>query len=709
MKFLRSFLLCLIALCAAHSVLDAASWQDPSAPSSPPPPPVLQEESSVDVASIFENNELEFQVIPIHGKKAFIAFVIDKKHYAGEDIYKNLANIIYSSLDRVISGLKKEGTNTKKNIINAIENKMLNHESLLKSMPGINNVIIVLSEKDENQKTYLFFYSQKLSSSLNLVLNSVVYESEKGDEFEINKGGQANIISVHPTDEDVLKYLMVASENLSKKLNSLREHLFREKYKIALTDFTAGSANDALIVINVSSYSSEIIEEERAEEKAREIKGLQEERSKIEQERKGEEEKAREIREIQERIDELEIERKKKKERKELQQIIAKKEREREIADIEEKIDRIERARESRKQEEAQKERESQARREEVLALRKEIAEMKQERESAEKARKMAELQEKIAKMEQAQQEKEKPSQENYPVIDADIWKPYINQSFISYRKQALNLKDKDTFNFSKYRKLETKELTTKDADYFERIDYDFAINLYALLKSKNLLLPSAFFNEDQKMFYIKKGGSGSMSLPKRFRHPTKKPDDLYYWEFGVKNNYKIHLMPKKEEFLPIIIKLLELMDGGKISIDTAKVNVQYIDNLKYINKDTDHKKILAGIILYFDGKDDCQNALNILYREFDGAQGVGIRPRFNAQVNDLIYVAQGGGDDKKFYKMMPYMKELFDDELIYFNSSKFDNENFHLKYPGTDIEIIKSKRPEETYLPFSGKGKERE
>jgi len=243
-----------------------AYWWWQRRPPSPSPPPSsltqeeLQEKLPTRFKAKFGNKELELKATS--GPKAFIAFVIDKKNPVEDDFYKRLAETIYSSLDKKINELKKTGVSTKENIKQAIKDEMLRHK--LEDMRVINNVIVVLLEKDNNQKTFLFFYNHKLSSGLNLIPNSLVYfDTNSNLDIEVVIADKAkSIIPVHLSKDVNLKYLILASEDLSKELRLSKELSFLEKYQKALDEFPVGSINDALISIPLNSFSIGITQEE---------------------------------------------------------------------------------------------------------------------------------------------------------------------------------------------------------------------------------------------------------------------------------------------------------------------------------------------------------------------------------------------------------------------------------------------------------------
>ncbi len=107
---------------------------------------------------------------------------------------------------------------------------------------------------------------------------------------------------------------------------------------------------------------------------------------------------------------------------------------------------------------------------------------------------------------------------------------------------------------------------------------------------------------------------------------------------------YKIHLMPKKEDVVTIIMNILYYAQKDSefgALIDTIKFKYNQ-NRLMYNNQ------ILPLIVIYpAKGQGAAQKLLTRLVEIFKGVEGRNITPRFNRKVNSLIYYAQGDGDDK--------------------------------------------------------------
>ena len=109
-------------------------------------------------------------------------------------------------------------------------------------------------------------------------------------------------------------------------------------------------------------------------------------------------------------------------------------------------------------------------------------------------------------------------------------------------------------------------------------------------------------------------------------------------------NLYKIHLMPQEGEILLVLQKLLEAF---KTDVEFASL----LNDMKiytYLREVQDDGLMLSSIVLYpISGKANVQKLLDKVMLLFKGVHGTGHFPRYNTSVNDLIFYAQGGGDDK--------------------------------------------------------------
>jgi hypothetical protein len=182
----------------------------------------------------------------------------------------------------------------------------------------------------------------------------------------------------------------------------------------------------------------------------------------------------------------------------------------------------------------------------------------------------------------------------------------------------------------------------------------------------------------------------------KRFSRKKENKDTLR----ALTHIYKIHCMPRSiSDFL---YKLFDLLERNK-EISTKISCIKYAVTL---NQTTDITPVEYGylnhplIVIYVYGHDDTQEVLNQLYAAFKDEPGRGYQPRFNARVTDLIWVAQGHGDEKGRYllgndkKLNPQMYWDLPNR-IYFSRAvaknlKIPHEQFYLHHPITG-EVLNS------------------
>ncbi len=137
-----------------------------------------------------------------------------------------------------------------------------------------------------------------------------------------------------------------------------------------------------------------------------------------------------------------------------------------------------------------------------------------------------------------------------------------------------------------------------------------------------------------------------------------------------IAGNYKIHLMPHREFIVEIVKKLIhalkrdpslaELIINFKVLYKPATTETMRV-------KEMLEGKRMARIVIYpAEGKDKAQKALNKIVDLFkdDVTKGIGMAPRWNQKVNDLVYFAQGDGD----YKKLPEYERYFEQpDMIYY------------------------------------------
>lgn len=113
---------------------------------------------------------------------------------------------------------------------------------------------------------------------------------------------------------------------------------------------------------------------------------------------------------------------------------------------------------------------------------------------------------------------------------------------------------------------------------------------------------------------------------------------------------YKIHLMPKKE-FVPQVVESLlkSIKEKPQLREVLSQMKVSLMED------NVQDGEVLPVIVIYPKlGKKNAQESLdwiNKIFKDNADALGQGITPRFSLRVNDLVYYAQGGGDFKTEYK----------------------------------------------------------
>ena len=109
--------------------------------------------------------------------------------------------------------------------------------------------------------------------------------------------------------------------------------------------------------------------------------------------------------------------------------------------------------------------------------------------------------------------------------------------------------------------------------------------------------------------------------------------------------DYKIHLMPKKEDLQSTIWKLLKQTEHDPELINLI-ADFKFIKKFEKFDKNEDYN--MAIIVIYAtSGKTNAQRLLNKIYSLFKDQDGLNIKPRWNEKVTSLIYFAQGHGDQK--------------------------------------------------------------
>jgi hypothetical protein len=138
--------------------------------------------------------------------------------------------------------------------------------------------------------------------------------------------------------------------------------------------------------------------------------------------------------------------------------------------------------------------------------------------------------------------------------------------------------------------------------------------------------------------------------------------------------DYKIHLMPVGD-LTQTLAKLFHLIDNTpqlQTDIWRIKFNKKYDDN-QLIKAGSSTAEARPKIVIYpASGKQAAQRVFDTIYAQFKNDPGLGIAPRFNQQVTDLIYIAQGNGDDKAGDNNKEYFQAP---DYVYFDAKKVAQE----------------------------------
>lgn len=143
---------------------------------------------------------------------------------------------------------------------------------------------------------------------------------------------------------------------------------------------------------------------------------------------------------------------------------------------------------------------------------------------------------------------------------------------------------------------------------------------------------------------------------------------------------YKIHLMPDlscgRKTFFLLAYHIYTNQSLKKL-VHEIKM---YDDLNKYPQSFAQRK--MPFIVIYAAGKDTAQSILNSVYELFKNNKtimGTGNAPRFNRKITDLIFYAQGNGDDKSIY--------------LYYLNLYIENDSWIQKYNNRGV--LESKWPD--------------
>ena len=202
-----------------------------------------------------------------------------------------------------------------------------------------------------------------------------------------------------------------------------------------------------------------------------------------------------------------------------------------------------------------------------------------------------------------------------------------------------------------------------------------------------NYFMPILASNKKRVMFGKRRDGKldipkitiDSLStIEKKYKSCLKEKSDcsaikleLKNFKKGLVGHYKIHLMPRDDDILPVLqILMRAIKKDKKLGKLISKFKVKTDLALQYQRGDTNAPYAL--IVVYpTEGQDKAQalvEQLEALFKDTN-IQGIGQAPRYNLKLNDLIFYAQGDADlkkpDKETGKESPYLK-YFDKETNY-------------------------------------------
>lgn len=149
-------------------------------------------------------------------------------------------------------------------------------------------------------------------------------------------------------------------------------------------------------------------------------------------------------------------------------------------------------------------------------------------------------------------------------------------------------------------------------------------------------------------------------------------------------DTYKIHLMPA--DSLDQIEVLLQISKALKSNPDLSKEITKFkLVYYPYQQKDelTGQPIVFPKVVIYAFSKNNAQKILNEVYESLKNMPGLNIRPRGNAKVTDLIWIAQGDGDYKTDRYTAYYENPLAQNGRVYYRKDiTGKDQNYHLKHP---------------------------
>lgn len=147
-------------------------------------------------------------------------------------------------------------------------------------------------------------------------------------------------------------------------------------------------------------------------------------------------------------------------------------------------------------------------------------------------------------------------------------------------------------------------------------------------------------------------------------------------------NRYKIHLMPKDENFMQLIVDLCRFLNDGELGKYICDFKIKPVLETNPLIEKYKAQGV-PKIVLYIDnGKKDAQEALRLVYERYGSWKGLDRAPAYNAKGTSLIYVTQGNRNDKLEEANKKYYEQP---GMVYFKSNVTGKEeDYHLVDPGT-------------------------
>jgi len=272
-----------------------------------------------------------------------------------------------------------------------------------------------------------------------------------------------------------------------------------------------------------------------------------------------------------------------------------------------------------------------------------------------------------------------------YPQLFADI-PNNIKLKLAKYIERDLKARSLSITDFSKYNQFRPNEPITQAwmrevqwlslgnmLGYVSMPQGDFTVfNIARIFEKSDAELFQQFYGDTSRPF-----------------DPSKLSERLKADAQQLAKYYKIHLMPGEQvnptKLLWLILNAYETDAELKNLLPVFKISPKPLENIV-----EGEKQILPQVVFYVkDGKEVAQKALIKIYNLFTQhpeIKGSGIRPRFNAKVTDLIWIAQGNGDYKAGRYSAYYEQPL---KAYYRPDIAGTIQNYHLRHPETGQELI--------------------